>query len=565
MHKPISITYASALTDLCEKNKSFDSGVLKVAYWGENRNKTSISKEAFERSIPTMYNCPIVCNYDRDTDTIGGHDIEIVSTADGGVKMVNITSPVGCIPESAKYWWDTVTEEDGTQHEYLFVEALLWKRQEAYRKIKSDGVTAQSMELVVKDGEKKDGIFNIYDFEFTAFALIGVEPCFESAALEFSKNSFKQELAEMMEDLRESFSLSSASFMESGDDINAQISMKGGSEALEDIITVETKEDIVADGGRVEEEFGAIDDLREKLGMPIVGDDEDLEEESDQDQGDEEPGESGGKSAPEKSGDKSEEDPKDPDEDPEEDPESVDEPGETLTESLNDEFALNSGIREALWDAVRSIETVACEWGPEPRYWMIDFDFDTKEVYCDDGIERILCGFSFDMNGDVAEIDINSKKRKKYAIVDFDEGEAPSPFGVFRKEITEEKEKKFAVSAELSSLKASVSEMETELSELRNYKHDAEAAKADAEKSKVFSMFADLADIDEFIALQEHAGDYDIDSLEEKCFAIRGRHSTVAKFNLADKAPRLRVDRQDEGDADMPYGGVVEKYSKRKR
>ena len=183
MEKVMSMTYASSLTDLCEVNSSFDKGVLRVAYHGLNRNGSSISKDAFERSIQTMFGCPVVCNYDRDTDTLGGHDVEVVRDSEGGLRLVNSTQPVGCIPESARYWWDTVTEEDGTEHEYLYVEALLWKRQEAYRKIKKDGVTAHSMEITVKDGELVDGVYHIYDFEFTAFALIGVTPCFESSSI----------------------------------------------------------------------------------------------------------------------------------------------------------------------------------------------------------------------------------------------------------------------------------------------------------------------------------------------------------------------------------------------
>ena len=209
MEKVLKMTYESSLTNLCEINPSFDTGVLRVAYTGENRNKSNISKEAFERSIKTMFNCPIVCNYDRESDTLGGHDMEIVRDgASGELRLINVTTPVGCIPESAKYWWDTVEEDDGTEHEYLYVEALLWKRQEAYRKIKRDGVTAHSMEITVKDGEMIDGVFHIYDFDFTAFALIGVTPCFESSALEvFSENDFRKQYSEMMKDLKESFAL----------------------------------------------------------------------------------------------------------------------------------------------------------------------------------------------------------------------------------------------------------------------------------------------------------------------------------------------------------------------
>ena len=233
-NKVLNLTYASSLTNLCEVNSSFDSGVLRIAYTGANRNGSSISKEVFEKCMRTIFNCPIVCNYDRDSDTLGGHDVELVRHNDGRLVMVNLTTPVGCIPESSKIFWETVEEDDGTIHEYLCAEALLWKRQEAYKKIKQDGIVAHSMEITVKDGKSIDGIYHIYDFEFTAFALIGVEPCFESSSLEmFSKQDFKAQLSEMMLELKESFNLVNASGNED-DNINLQNhSTEGGEQVLD--------------------------------------------------------------------------------------------------------------------------------------------------------------------------------------------------------------------------------------------------------------------------------------------------------------------------------------------
>ena len=147
--RTMRIVFSSGISNLVEKNSSFDSGVLRVAYTGKNRNNSFISKETYERCIQSIYNCPIVCNYDRETDTIGSHDIELVSTDDGGMKIVNITQPVGVIPESAKYWWEEIEDNSGV-HEYLCVDALIWKRQEAYRKIKDDGITDESMEISIK-------------------------------------------------------------------------------------------------------------------------------------------------------------------------------------------------------------------------------------------------------------------------------------------------------------------------------------------------------------------------------------------------------------------------------
>ena len=60
MDKVLNMTFASSLTNLCEVNSSFDTGVLRICYTGENRNKSFFSKEAIVNSIPTIYNCPIV-------------------------------------------------------------------------------------------------------------------------------------------------------------------------------------------------------------------------------------------------------------------------------------------------------------------------------------------------------------------------------------------------------------------------------------------------------------------------------------------------------------------------
>ena len=203
------MTYTSSLSNLCEVNSSFDAGILQVAYEGKNRNGSFISKESFERSIKTIYNCPIVCNYDRETNSIGAHDILLVRDENDTLQMVNATTPVGVVPESARYFWREITEDDGSVHNYLCVDVLLWKRQEAYKKIKEDGITAESMEISVKDGRMQDGFFVIDDFEFTAFCLLGsAEPCFESASLAmFSMDSFEQQYEEMMQDFKAAFSL----------------------------------------------------------------------------------------------------------------------------------------------------------------------------------------------------------------------------------------------------------------------------------------------------------------------------------------------------------------------
>ena len=76
--KTVHMTFASSLSDICSKNASFDAGVLRICYPGKNRNGSYFQKEDLVRCIPSMFNCPVVCNYDRESDTIGGHDVEVV-------------------------------------------------------------------------------------------------------------------------------------------------------------------------------------------------------------------------------------------------------------------------------------------------------------------------------------------------------------------------------------------------------------------------------------------------------------------------------------------------------
>lgn len=506
MNKVFNMTYASSLTDLCEINSSFDTGVLRVAYTGKNRNKSYISKESFERCIKTMYNCPVVCRYDRETDSLGGHDMEVVRDTDGGLKIVNMTTPVGVIPNQAKYWWGTVEEEDGTTHEYLYTEILLWKRQEAYSKIKKDGITAHSMEITVKDGEMKDGYFYIYDFEFTAFALIGVEPCYESSALEvFSRQEFTQQFSEMMRELKESFNLVDTSA--EVDDIHPQkYSTEGGHEVLdkelEAVAETENKDESVV-------EFAA------ETGV------EDIEETQEQDTTEE----------------------------------------EVQTEPEKEEFNLTNNIIDELLRALEE-KTIQFEWGTMPRYCYADSDLEQNEVYCWDRGDWLLYGFSYSLDGDSVVIDYESKKRKKYVIADFEGGEQASPFASTYTQMEQLINENSDWESKYQAVSESMASTEEELNTLRQFKADVENTKAAEAREEVLANFSDLAGVEAFDRLCEEAASYDADTLEEKCYAIRGRNVTVTKFSLESKAPKIVFGKTDDAEEAEPYGGIFEKYLK---
>jgi len=101
--------------------------------------------------------------------------------------------------------------------------------------------------------------------------------------------------------------------------------------------------------------------------------------------------------------------------------------------------------------------------------------------------------------------------------------------------------------------------MENELGALRQFKTDTEGAKAKGERDEVFAQFEDLVGVEAFETLRENCMEYSKEDLEEKCFAIRGRNSTTAKFSYEPKAPKLIVEKTG-GITPEPYGGIFAEY-----
>ncbi len=471
----LRLTYSSSLSNVREINSSFDTGTLRICYPGANRNKTYFSKSTLEKGIPSIYNCPVVCRYEREDGSLGGHDIEVITDYDDQVRVVNLTQPVGVIPESSNIYFESVEEDDGTVHEYLCADVILWKRQEAYKAIKENGITAQSMEINVRNGEQVDGIFVINDFEFTAFALLGdVEPCFESASLQTYSNwgqEFKAQFSEMMSEIKESFNLLTTSEVEV-DHTNSQ------------------------EGGRKVEDT-KLENFETETEEVVEVNEETIEE------------------------------------------------VETVEDENQEEFALNSNISEEIFAAFSDL-TTPTEWGPVPQYCIADYDVESKMVYVWDHTDWLLYGFAYAMEGDKVVVDFDSKKRMKYVIAEFDEGDTQeSPFFSVYEQMSadagESKEKYSELESKCHDLSAQVDAMNDEIEELRKYRSDVEAASDKAQRDELFAKFADLNDVEEFAALVADSSDYDMEALEEKCFAIRGRNTKINFSKNETKTPKLMV------------------------
>lgn len=540
MNQKLYLTFDSSLLNVCEVNSSFDRGVLRVCYPGQNRNGSFIDKEDLTRCVKTLFYVPVVGNYKRDIEDFGGHDVELVTGLDGTLRLVNKTQPVGVVPADANVFFDTVVDENGEEKEYLFVDVLLWKRQEAYKKIKEEGVISHSMEITVKSGETIDGVFHIYDFEFTALCLLGaaVEPCFEDSALEvFSGDDFKAQFELMMNDFRESFGLATTS---TEDQLYSQDDTltKGGEEGLlentNDVLTVEDEvvnepqsaefDDESTAGGEVSDAPVAEEtSTEESVADESVDDNSANEVDSEIEQADND--------------------------------QVVDE-----TNDANEDFALNSEVQSALFDALYGAEQIIDGDYVRPRYWFVDFDSASSVVYFNDAIEDWkLFGCDYSLNGDNVVVDFQTKRRMKYTIVEFDEGVTDEQSSIYANIIKDSD----------ARCKSIADAYEAELTELREFKQNVDASALIAEREAVFAEFADLAEIEEFVTLRENANDFDVDTLREKCYAIRGKNitnPTSAKFSASTSMPVFPVEhngiKHDEHD-NAPYGGVVEYYKER--
>lgn len=541
----LNIVFESSVERLTEVNSSFDRGVLRVAYTGKNRNKSFISKSTFEKCIDTIYNCPIVCNYNRETDSIGAHDVDIVKTGKG-IKIVNITQPVGVVPESAKYWWENITEDNGDVHEYLCVEVIIWKRQEAYAKIKENGITDESMEIKVKSGKTIDGYYHIDSFEFTAFCLLeSAEPCYESACVEmFSLNSFRTQYSKMMAEFKEHFSTVNTSQEDDIDPQNiTQNLSKGGSISLDRMellseygLTVEALDFNIDDF--------TVDELRAKF--------EAMKQDNNGDGG-----------APANTDDGNGGEPAGTNGEPTGEPTGGTDGGEGSNFSLTGEQFLS-----LLIEALREVKYTDPYWGETCKYLYVDFDTSVNEVYCYDCEDWKLYGFTYSMNGDNVVIDFDSKKRKKFSIVDFDEGSADFnykyAFESFGNVIVASKDAELATvkadsEAKYAEATETIASLQSEIDGLKTYRKSKMDEERKNAEDELFAKFEELVGIQAFEDLRGNCAEMSIEDIESKCYEIKGRNTATTNFSV-NKPKSTRIPVEKNKYENEPYGGLFVQF-----
>lgn len=239
---------------------------------------------------------------------------------------------------------------------------------------------------------------------------------------------------------------------------------------------------------------------------------------------------------------------------------------------------------------VRQRESFVDRWGYEcPRYYAVDIQ-ENEVIVVDAKNNYNYFGLSFTINGDKAEIDFESAKRKKLRYEDYEEGSSVEGGFDFGKHIEEIENTAFAkveeANGKVAEAEGKVSEYEAKVSEFETAKNEIEEkynqvsaefeemkpkyedyvkaeqarieAELDAQKDAEFAKYETvLTDDVNFAALKERKAELSVKEIESECAILYARKN-LANANFSKSAETvMTAGIVDDGAKD---GFVATKY-----
>lgn len=490
---------------------------------GKNRNYSYFTKESVESALPSLYNIPVVAHIKKRSDGgwyVGSHDRQIVID-DDGITVNDLTLPFGLVPESCNPTFEEVIESDGTKVTYLVADILLWTGRypdilDAKSQTDNQTYYNQSMEISVsawQELQEDKKYSDITQFNFSALCLLGrdlenpeyhSEPCFPSARVEPYQYSFGDKFKfELSLMIKE---LNKFNF-NNDNHLNKEKEDKILNEKLELL----AKYNLTIEQLNFSIEDFALEDLEKKLKEFSV---------------------------------KSEE----------------------VPDTKTSFSATYNQKREAIRNALDSVY-VKNEDGDiveSTYYYLMDFSdeyvFVEKDHWTEDGNFEETHGrlpYSFDEATMTATIT----------------GEWVDMFLMWltadEKQSLETMRNEFeTIKSDFDAYKETYKTSEIDVEDLRKFKADVIAEKRKQDEEAIFSMkeFKDIVNNKDFKALKEKAGDYDLDTLTEKCFSILGKTSVNFSVNTPVKKETVKVNIDVVNpDADDSYGGLFAMYSNKNK
>jgi len=509
-HPSLKVKFNNDFTQL--NNSEFVEGTALIAYQGDNRNLSDIIELAFTNAMPSLSLIPIVGNWLPEKQNFGGHDIAIEWQGNTLV-LKDKTVPYGVVKENHNAQWVEL-EDNGVIHKYLQADVVLWagRYPEQVQKVIDDGIN-QSMEISISDFSiKENGNFQINSFEYSALCLLGKdidengEVGADNVEPCFEQASVIINKYNFNEQFKSQFNNLLFAF-------NNQISelinkpLKGG-----DTKTMKNE------GGSTK--LDEKSELLQKYNLTSDMLNFNTEELS----------------------------------------------IEQLEEKIKEHFALLASQKQEEIANALNVEKYRDRWGDErTKYSYVDssdvevFAYDRQDNYN-------LYGFMYSMNGDSVVVDFATKKRKKFEIVDFIDGEVVTMFNLFPQEAID-----YAVSDKEKELTEQFSKPDDNTDAVTKVTEKFNALQV--EKDEVTEKFIVLESekntlTEEFETLKSKVTEYEtsISTLTEQFNTIKSENETLTQSNqsLAEFKSNTEIAQQEafEQNQIQLKAELVENFSK---
>lgn len=512
---------------------------IDVMHTGANLNKTSFTKDAINKAVPTIRNTPIlgyvVDELDEEDKDFKGHEHELRIT-DKDVKYVYAGQAYGVIPESCNPRWIVKDDGTGIEREYLRVDGLIWtKFSDPVDIFTRDGTKNHSVELtdMACGPADKNGNVPVGSFKFDGCCILSttdpsIKPAMTGSCV--TANFSVEDITAQIRDRLYEYQAIQQNYTAKND--NPSDEEKGDTTPMnENEKNPAMTENAVAEGAveNPEIETPAAENTATKTESEAAPAENAAPEEGAENATTEVPAENTA-------------------------------PAEEDESAASSEFTLSANqLRDEIYNALLKVQ-VPSRWDPDcmiPKYWLTDI-LDSEVIVTDSGTYQLM-GIPYSMNGDNVVLDYANIKRKKVTYEDWDEGDVMPGLITMFSTLTD---KLVELSDSFTKASTEVSEIKPKLEAYQKAEEEAAAAADKAKRDELFSIMDEkLGANAEYVALKENTEIPYVD-LETKCYALVGRQS--AEFSYVPnknnkKTVRFGVGGTQNG-SDVAYGGLIEHY-----
>lgn len=503
---------------------------LKMCHDGENLNHSYIATEDMEAALPSILDRPIL-GYLHKVDgqwEFYGHNMEIDD--DGNIEYSEVS--IGHFPQDCA----PVLKYDSTNEKnYVYAKGIIYEDYtHASEVLKREKECAVSVELGIRDLEysSDDGLLHIKDFFFSGCTILGkddngniVRPGMQGAKVSLSLSDFNRENNSIFSNQQINHQL-----IQTLDKLTDTLSRF-------DINTLQRKEELKKMDKFIQQMLDKYSITLEDVTFSTEG----LSEEEISNLFEEHFGTTNT---------------------PTNDPETV------------PNFELASQFLDGLMESLSS-EKITTEYGTYSKYCYVDHDAEASEVYVYSREDWKLYGMQYILNGDKVEVDFGSLRRKKFAIVDFNEGESDDTSlyslvnPVIEAAISKtESNAKETYEIQLSELKSQYSDYE----ELKDFKSNTLKEIDFQKKSQILQddAYFSIRKSEEFKNLAENIDSYSADEFAQKAdtlllkYAKEQEIATARTFSQKG-TPNVKLQGRAEQKKDNPYGTLFDDYELAKK